>query len=290
MTERPGREVSWFLALTLALSAGFYAYVIVADAPRWRELQSAAFMWCPALAAIATQLALRRPLSELGLHWRRTTGYVLGCVAFPYLLAAPVYLAVWASGLGAFEPRLLVSALGRLGLGGVDPRLAFPVALLVAAPLGAFLGSLQTLGEELGWRGLLSPRLVAAYGLVKASLLTGLIWSAWHYPVAIALLPRFRPTVPVWYAMACFTLSVVGVSFFYTWLREASGSVWPAVLLHAASNGAQNAFEAVTKDTGATHYFTYEYGAGFVIVIWAAVGLVFRSWRAAPSEPRRPSG
>lgn len=96
----------------------------------------------------------------------------------------------------------------------------------------------------------------------------GLIWSVWHYPLIFAFLPRFRPGLPVAYATACVTASVVGVSFFYTWLRQATGSVWPAVILHAASNNAQTLFEALTRNTGRTYYFTYEYGIGFVLAIW----------------------
>jgi len=69
------------------------------------------------------------------------------------------------------------------------------------------------------------------------------------------------------YATTCFTVSVVAVSFFYTWLRVRSGSVWPAALLHAASNGAQALGEALTADTGPTEYWTYEYGAGFTVVL-----------------------
>ena len=38
-------------------------------------------------------------------------------------------------------------------------------------------------------------------------------------------------------------------------------------LLHAVSSNCQNIFEAFTKNTGPTHYITYEYGAGFAIVL-----------------------
>jgi membrane protease YdiL (CAAX protease family) len=239
-------------------------------------------MWCPGLAAIATKLILRRPFGELGLRWGSTTRYLFGVIFFPYLLAAAVYLTVWFLDLGAFNADRLSALLAHVGLGSLDPRIALPFVLLVTSPLGAVLNSASTLGEELGWRGLLSPRLSEATNFARASVITGLIWSAWHYPLMFVLLPSMRPKLPLWYATACFTLSVVGVSFFYTWLRQQSGSVWPAVFLHAACNGAQTSFEILTIDTGVTHYLTYEYGIGFVIVIWLAVGvLVGRRARTA---------
>jgi O-antigen/teichoic acid export membrane protein len=100
--------------------------------------------------------------------------------------------------------------------------------------------------------------------------------NTWHYPLIFAFLPRFRPGLSAAYATACFTASVVGVRFFYTWLRQTTGSVWPAVILHAASNDAQTLFEALTRDTGRTHYFTYEYGIGFVLVIWVFLAFFWK--------------
>jgi membrane protease YdiL (CAAX protease family) len=281
------KEVLLFLSLTLGFSAAFYVYLFASQQPRWGEPHSAAFMWCPGLAAIATKLILGRPLAELGLRWGNTTRYLLGVLFFPYLLAAAVYLTVWFLDLGAFNADRLSALLARVGLGSFNPRIALPFVLLVVSPLGSVLNSASALGEELGWRGLLAPRLSEATSFARASVVVGLIWSVWHYPLMFVLLPSMRPKLPLWYATACFTLSVIGVSFFYTWLRQRSGSVWPAVFLHAASNGAQTSFEVLTIDTGVTHYLTYEYGVGFVIVIWFAVGvlLIGRRARSATREP-----
>lgn len=38
------------------------------------------------------------------------------------------------------------------------------------------------LGEELGWRGVLQPRLEAQLGSLRATLLTGIVWAARHLP------------------------------------------------------------------------------------------------------------
>ena len=38
------------------------------------------------------------------------------------------------------------------------------------------------LGEELGWRGFLLPRLAARQGPLRASLVVGLLWGLWHLP------------------------------------------------------------------------------------------------------------
>jgi membrane protease YdiL (CAAX protease family) len=52
----------------------------------------------------------------------------------------------------------------------------FPVFLIVASVFGP-------LGEELGWRGFLLPRISDKYGFFTTSLLIGIIWTFWDSPL-----------------------------------------------------------------------------------------------------------
>jgi membrane protease YdiL (CAAX protease family) len=81
---------------------------------------------------------------------------------------------------------------------------------------------------------------------------------------------------------------VVGVSFAFAWLRLASGSIWPAVLLHAVHNKfIQGVLDVITVDTGKTQYFTTEFGLGLAIT-GLIVGLVF--WKIGlPKEREQES-
>jgi membrane protease YdiL (CAAX protease family) len=42
------------------------------------------------------------------------------------------------------------------------------------------------IGEEVGWRGWLLPRLHANYTLLRATAWTALVWLAWHLPKRLA--------------------------------------------------------------------------------------------------------
>jgi len=90
--------------------------------------------------------------------------------------------------------------------------------------------------------------------------------------------PLYRPSVPLWYSNACFTLVVVGISFMHTWLRLRSQSVWPSALFHAAGNAFQGVLQAATLETSITQYLTTEYGASFAAV-GCLVALLFWSRR-----------
>jgi membrane protease YdiL (CAAX protease family) len=266
------REIRLFLALTFVLSGGFYAYLLLAAEPRWEGARSAAFMWCPGISALMARLALFRTVRGLGLGWGRTWRYLPGVYLLPFLLAGIVYLSVWTLGGGSYDTERLLAVAAGMGLPSGTPGVALLATLAI---LGAGLGVTSTLGEELGWRGLLVPRLLTLTGFSRASLVTGLVWSVWHYPLIFVLLPRLRPMNRA-FATVCFTISVTAVSFFYTWLRIRSGSVWLAALLHAASNGAQTLGEAMTTDTGPTEYLTYEYGAGFSVVLLVLLAIFGR--------------
>ena len=272
------REIAIFLIITALLSAPFYFFLFTGRA--WSAHLSHIFMYTPAVAALITTLIVHRRVHELGFRLGKPRHYAVGYVV-PLLFCVPVYLLTWALGLGAFDSARLDSIESSYHLPhGAAGIVTIIVLVIVTAPLGM----LNTFGEELGWSGLLTHRLMTITTFTRASLIRGVIWSLWHYPLVIVLLPRYRPGLPVAYGLACMTVAVTSISFVYTWLRMASGSVWPAALLHAASANFQDIFEHLTKNTGPTPYITYEYGAGFAVIL-PLVALYFHSLAPVPRDP-----
>lgn len=98
--------------------------------------------------------------------------------------------------------------------------------------------SVGALGEEAGWRGYMMPKLEELFGIKKAVLIGGVIWGIWHYP-AIAMGHNFGTGYwgEPWTGFAAFTLMTIAIGAIQTYLTKKSGSVWPAVFLHAVNNG-----------------------------------------------------
>jgi len=223
-------------------------------------------MWCPAMAALATCRLLRIDAGTLGWNWRPAR-YAGWGYALPVIYALPVYLATWALIPGSFS---FESFGGPLGAAFGFPSHPRATTLLLAIPCYATLGVIRStasaLGEEIGWRGFLLPRLVGRLGFTVGCFFSGLIWGVWHYP-GLLFADYNSGTKPA-YALTCFTLMVIADSYVLGWLRLKSGSLWPAAILHASHNlFIQAIFDRMTAPVGRVLYVTTEFGAGLVLTI-----------------------
>jgi uncharacterized protein len=259
------RQVLTYVLFVLLFSSVFYFLVIRAKhLGAGVGLYVVGIMWCPALAAFATLKVNHRSLSDLGWKWPGTK-YALMSYYIPLLYVGIAYLIVWVSGLGGFpNHEFVVSLTTRMGL-RVSPAVSVIIYVLLAGSFGMARGLSTALGEEIGWRGFLVPELFKTVGFTSTALITGIVWSLWHYPILI--FADYNSGTATWYALACFTVMVIAISFVFAWLRLKSGSLWTGALLHASHNlYVQTIFTPLTKNTGKTAWYIDEFGAVLPLV------------------------
>jgi len=140
------------------------------------------------------------------------------------------------------------------------------------------------LGEEIGWRGFLVPELAKRHSFTATALISGCIWSLWHY--SILIFADYNSGTPAWYGLTCFTLMVVGISFVFAWMRLKSASLWTGVLLHASHNlFIQQFFDPITIKTGRTKYVTGEFGAALAVASFLLAAYFWmRRWELSHIE------
>ena len=282
--RRTKNKIVVFLAFTLAFSSIFYFLLITAGSLQAAggPLVSWGLMWCPGLAALLTQFIFEKNVRDFGWGWGKTRYQVWGYF-IPLFYALVAYGAVWMTGLCAVPNReFLDKVIARFGMGD-SPAAAIAAYLLACATMGVGVSCLSALGEEIGWRGFLVPHLARLMSYPKVAVVSGLIWSSWHWPM-IVFAEYANKGAPVWYGVVCFTAMVIGLSFGFTWLRLKSGNIWGVVLWHASHNVfVQRFFTPLTSDTPWTPYLVDEFGAALAIVV-ALVALAFWSRRSEVSN------
>ncbi|MDA2914097.1 CPBP family intramembrane metalloprotease [Acidobacteriia bacterium AH_259_A11_L15] len=276
------RGILVFLLLTFALSSIFYYLILSAG-----RLSAGGgnyvlgLMWSPGMAALLTRLLFQRNLRGQGWGWGRWR-YQLLSYALPLLYAAVVYIPIWLTGLGAFNPSFFDQVALRFGWEQTSQLALLLKYLGFAATVGVAGSCLSALGEELGWRGFLVPELMKLTSFSRTCWLSGAIWALWHYPVL--LLADYRGAGPLWYSLLCFTVMVLGISFLFAWMRLKSGSVWTGMFLHATHNlFIQGVFDPLTADTGITGLLIGEFGVGLAIV---GILVGYFSWRQRHQLPQ----
>lgn len=285
MRDTPKRATVVYLLFTLLFSSVIWALVI------WSGHLGMGFgmmivtiMWCPALAALVSCRVLGRSFRSLAWRWPEWR-YIAAAYFVPIAYAAIAYGAVWALGLGGWNQEIVHQIAERFGLPRMPEWGVFALWLLFTATAQMIRGMATALGEEIGWRGFLVPELAKQMSFTKLSLLSGIIWAAWHSP--LLLFADYNSGTNRWYALGCFTVMVVSISFIFAWMRLKSGSLWPAAVLHASHNlFVQTVFDNVMRNTGKTLWYTTEFGVGL-----AAVSIIFAIYfwtRRAEVEQAEP--
>ncbi|MGG7507692.1 CPBP family glutamic-type intramembrane protease [Plantibacter sp. YIM 135249] len=234
--------LAWLVALPLYLDGGL--------ANPWFGFIAVCMMATPAIAALIVVRFVRRPPSiprELGLwplgrapRFLSSLGLAIVVPILLVLIAVPIgaLLGVYPADfvhLSAFQV-VIDAQLAALNA----PALGIPIWALLAAQLlnvviGAVINTVPALGEELGWRGYLLPKLLPL-GNVRAIILSGVIWGVWHAP--LLLLGYNYPYAPGWLGVLMMAGMCILIGAVFGWLRLRSASVWPAALAHGAFNAA----------------------------------------------------
>ena len=285
------KKIYVYLALAFGFSSIFYYFIInqgrlhAPGAPPYTLF----LMWSPGIAALITSFYFQRNLRGMGWGWGKTK-YQFWSYALPVLYGLIAYGMIWLSGLGGFPNQVYVEHAAQqitdmFGWANLSTGAVIAVAIVIDGTLGVLISCISALGEEIGWRGFLVPQLAKITSFTKTALISGGIWSLYHYPVL--LFADYNSGAPAWYCLLCFTVLVLGASFAFAWLRLRSGSLWTGVFLHASHNlFIQSIFDRITLDTGLTKYFTGEFGIALALV---SLVIAYVFWRRRSELSVRPN-
>ena len=144
-------------------------------------------------------------------------------------------LQVWVTVVVAFSACNVASGLLHGALVPQAFTWHFSWSALALLPVAMFLDA-GALLEENGWRGFALPVLLRTRGPLAASLIVGLAWASWHYPVKFDAFIDYG----LWGAVAylgAFTIKIIAISVVMTffWARAGQATLL-AVAMHGLSN------------------------------------------------------
>jgi len=214
----------------------------------------------PSLAAVIV-LAVTLGKGGVGSALRKFLIWRVSPRWYLYVLVLPVCAYALAVLIHVRPPVDLLA-----GLRGV------PFAWLIALPFGP-------LGEELGWRGFLLPRLLERFEATTATLIVGLVWTVWHvaaFTFPGAAIPSVLPVNALTVCLYAVQITAEACIFTYVYFQT-RGSLVIAVMLHMAFNASGNIVEGFLPSIGDANdlkrqaYFT----SLMILVVWAVATMFF---------------
>ena len=242
-------------------------------------------MYSPGIAAIITSIIHKDKIHEYG--WKPGKIKYLGLAyLLPLIISVIAYGLCWLTGVTEFTAEQVINYKWAKML-GFDLPAPFIVGLLSKMSLGFLLTCIPVLGEEIGWSGFITPKLLKITSVPITSLIVGVFWAVWHFPAIIG--GFYGNGTPLWIALPGFTLVIVGYSFIRTVLVAKSKSLWTGVVLHSSGNVIlMGIFFEMTVRKGYAAYIISETGI-FTGIVCLAVALAFMKLMMNKSPVREPA-
>ena len=193
-------------------------------------------MWMPGLGAIlATKREGEKVITGLGLNALGEKKIYLWAWLVPIICSIAAGLIAWLLGWGDLDISLN-SIKDSFESMPEAPKinLSVLIVLQIAASLtlAPIVNTIFALGEELGWRGFLLPKLLPL-GQVPAMLVSGVIWGIWHAPAILQ--GHNYPDHPILgVGMMIIFTTLLGI--FFSWLYLKTRSPWAPALGHGTVN------------------------------------------------------
>ncbi len=256
------REVGLFLALAFTISWGAWALRHgLAPSPLDRPLALVTKFGPSAAGLIAAMVvAGRHGLVDL---LRRLSPLRVGIAWILFALGLPIALGLAAMAIWILSGR-------EISMASEVEWVAIPGIFAAQLALRFFAGG--GLGEELGWRGFMLPRLQLRLGWIPASVAIGIWHGLWHLPAQGAAVLILLP------------YTIAG-SLVFTWIAtRTGGNLFLAALLHASGNATLFAMEEIWPPLDDQPFFQLAFLLSWIVL---AIVLVIFERKAHDSRLAR---
>jgi len=241
--------IAWITGLAIFLTGGLVnSPKLAGNISLALVLLATTYMGAPALANLLTRIITREGWQNAFLRPKFKKGWLYWLLAWvgPGILTivgAAVFFFIFPryydADLTVLREMISSSAIAAgQPLPEINPWIIVVAQTIQAILIAPVINAIPTFGEEFGWRAYLQPKLICLMDNRKAILLSGVIWGVWHWPV-ILLGHNYGLTYPgaPWLGPLAMVWFCIVIGTFIGWVSLKGGSVWPALIAHAAING-----------------------------------------------------
>ena len=275
MNTKTYKQIIWFMGIAFAFTWG---WVLIIELVNGAESLPPAGMFGPMIAALIVQKFIaRRPI------WGKNgLGFVVGKKRY-WLIGPTIMFVVLAAIFGityVAAPELFVE-LKHLPASLADASLplsdSVPTALLTLFGLNVVLGPIINLplmlGEEVGWRGFLTPNLVQKFGK-RGLIYANVVWALWHVPMFFqGLNYSNNPWLGIPFMIG---VSVPMGIIFQTMFQRSKGAIWVPALMHGVVNQTtMTVMNFLVRDEAAFNTFLHGPTGTIGIVVMGLLAIYF---------------
>ena len=218
--------------------------------PQYFSIAAGVAMLIPMLSVLVVFGGLSTKKS--GVLWKpqikKNIGWYLVAWFAPVILVsvgAALYFVIFPQ---AFDPEMstFVQMLTAQGVevengmvqGSVSVQTMVLIQLVCALTYAPFLNAVLAVGEEIGWRGYMTPALTRLLGRKAALLVSGVIWGLWHAPLIVLVGYEYGTDYfgAPWLGVLLFCYITTILCIFLSYTYDKSQTIIVPALFHGSFN------------------------------------------------------
>ena len=305
MTDRKQdiRRLAVYLAVTYAVTYAAEFILLHTCDPIYYQFILMGVMFVPTLGTLAACRGLTK--KRAGINWKFDIKKKFGWLALAWFspiiftaVGAVMYFLMFPGDFSTkfeflketFEAQGIEVKDGAVN--GMPIEILAIVSIVQCFTLAPAFNALLALGEEIGWRGFMTPAFVRLLGRKGGLVVSGVLWGLWHAPLIVLIGYEYGTeyTGFPWLGILFFCFVCIALAICHTYLYERSGSIIVASVLHGSFNAAATLPQLFLKDADYKSLLgPFPTGLISLIPIAAAAAVILFVSKPLPEEtPEEP--
>lgn len=242
------RRLCLYIGLTFLLTYVF-EYFLCTRLIEYFQLGAIVGMWIPGCVTAIVCKGLTKKRS--GINWKPNIKKNIGWFLFAWfvptvltIMGVAVFFCVFPKDFSAEMPGF-TEMISQQGIDisdgtvqGMPIKTLFAVQLVQAITIAPFINMIAAIGEEIGWRGYMTPAIQRLTGKKPGLIISGVIWGLWHAPLIVLVGYEYGTDYfgAPWLGVIAFCYIATLIGIILSYIYDRSECIIVPTLFHGAFN------------------------------------------------------